>query len=310
MTKRLLLAARLLALCPQPPHFRASKGLRAELSSSRPETRTVVGRTPETKVLTPMAPGSARFAVPGFVTSIAPLISERKLSAQLKARLSYAMMKVQNGWESKSIDEIEKLQTSPRVPSFCSPNRARPSSDAGISSTPLRSPGLAGRLSGTAAERAGQAAQIIRDRVNLAPPCSAGFDYARSSTAPALAPAADIRPSVHRRSDSRNRQQQAPKGSAPSTPKFVLSLLRSPSSTSAAEQDAVDTLLFLSSPNNTQHSHHHSVASSADPSPLRSAFPRSVPAFPQSPRVGLINQRIPSDNPQAKPEHSTVGRIP
>lgn len=32
-----------------------------------------------------------------------------KLSAQLKARLSYAMIKVQNGWEHKTLNEVERL---------------------------------------------------------------------------------------------------------------------------------------------------------------------------------------------------------
>lgn len=32
-----------------------------------------------------------------------------QLSAQLRARLSYAMIKVQNGWEQKPIHEVEHL---------------------------------------------------------------------------------------------------------------------------------------------------------------------------------------------------------
>lgn len=31
-----------------------------------------------------------------------------QLSAQLKTRLSYAMVKVQNGWEKQSLDELEE----------------------------------------------------------------------------------------------------------------------------------------------------------------------------------------------------------
>lgn len=38
-----------------------------------------------------------------------------QLSADLKTRLSYAMMKVQNGWEQKSIDELETVASSQRT---------------------------------------------------------------------------------------------------------------------------------------------------------------------------------------------------
>jgi hypothetical protein len=34
-----------------------------------------------------------------------------QLSAQLKTRLSYAMVKVQNGWEKQSLDELEEVQS-------------------------------------------------------------------------------------------------------------------------------------------------------------------------------------------------------
>lgn len=35
----------------------------------------------------------------------------RQLSAQLKTRLSYAMIKVQNGWEKQSLDELEEVHS-------------------------------------------------------------------------------------------------------------------------------------------------------------------------------------------------------
>lgn len=43
---------------------------------------------------------------------IGPIANCRlQLSAQLKTRLSYAMVKVQNGWEKRSIEELEEVQS-------------------------------------------------------------------------------------------------------------------------------------------------------------------------------------------------------
>jgi hypothetical protein len=52
----------------------------------------------------------------GEVRSIAShpiyrLLTPTQLSAQLKTRLSYAMVKVQNGWEKQSLDELEESQS-------------------------------------------------------------------------------------------------------------------------------------------------------------------------------------------------------
>lgn len=39
------------------------------------------------------------------------LLTHPQLSAQLKTRLSYAMVKVQNGWEKQSLEELEEVQS-------------------------------------------------------------------------------------------------------------------------------------------------------------------------------------------------------
>lgn len=38
-------------------------------------------------------------------------LTRRQLSAQLKTRLSYAMVKVQNGWEKQSLEELEEVHS-------------------------------------------------------------------------------------------------------------------------------------------------------------------------------------------------------
>lgn len=39
------------------------------------------------------------------------VLTHMQLSAQLKTRLSYAMVKVQNGWEKQSLDELEEVHS-------------------------------------------------------------------------------------------------------------------------------------------------------------------------------------------------------
>jgi hypothetical protein len=77
-----------------------------------------------------------------------------QLSAQLKTRLSYAMVKVQNGWEKQSLEELEENQSqrgSPNSPAgkndrmnFDSPNvlnyQRRPSAISDNSDQMIMSP--------------------------------------------------------------------------------------------------------------------------------------------------------------------------
>ena len=99
-------------------------------------------------------------------------------------------------------------------------------------------------------------------------------------SAPALAPAADIVSRRNRRSNSTHappmlskthRKHYSDLGGMPTTPTTCprAGILRMPSQ--QAEKDAVDTLLFMSSPNNSSRLAHTSA--DAQPSPLRSEFP-------------------------------------
>jgi len=103
-----------------------------------------------------------------------------------------------------------------------------------------------------------------------------------------LAPAADIGPRRKRRSStshhpppllsSSNRKHYSDLGAlagAPRTPTIIprAGILRMPSQ--QAEKDAVDTLLFMSSPNNSGRLPHNNMEA-PHPSPLRSEMPRRV----------------------------------
>ncbi|KAF2502322.1 hypothetical protein BU16DRAFT_4863 [Lophium mytilinum] len=212
-----------------------------------------------------------------------------ELSAQLKTRLSYAMVKVQNGWEKHTIDELEELPSqrgspiglpgrrsldSPRFPE----RRRRPSgvsetSDQYMASPSQASPnGIPRSLNGTppSSWRLGPSQPLPQARLM--------YTGGNASHAPALAPAADIVSRRNRRSNSTNvppmlstqRKYYSDVG-APSTPTTIprAGILRMPSQ--QAEKDAVDTLLFMSSPNNSNRLAHTSA--DTQPSPLRSEFP-------------------------------------
>ena len=82
------------------------------------------------------------------------MLMPMQLSAQLKTRLSYAMVKVQNGWEKQSLEELEESQSQRGSPNsapgrgdslaFDSPadmdRRRRPSGVSDISDQMIMSP--------------------------------------------------------------------------------------------------------------------------------------------------------------------------
>lgn len=201
-----------------------------------------------------------------------------ELSSELRTRLSYAMVKVNNGWQSNTIDEVESL--------------------ASLTGSPASSTStLHGRLNVAASPRATMIA-MQRQSNNSAPnPIGADFDlFSRTESASrtyesfwrehpttgpsnrqnavsppipkaSLAPPADIRPSTS------SRRSHAPKFSKPpsipthnsnptsiSTPRTpTQSDMRdkrvhtTPSQKTIQEQDAIETLLFMSSPGNSGH---------------------------------------------------------
>ena len=57
-----------------------------------------------------LGPELERSVVPGR-ESVCTVLMYTQLSAQLKTRLSYAMVKVQNGWEKQSLEELEEVHS-------------------------------------------------------------------------------------------------------------------------------------------------------------------------------------------------------
>ncbi|KAF2435479.1 hypothetical protein EJ08DRAFT_339765 [Tothia fuscella] len=205
-----------------------------------------------------------------------------EISAQLKARLSYAMVKVQNGWEKHSIDELETLPSNlsaPATPITQSPYHARRlSAYSDASDRYIQSPG--GQMSPPSqfSARFQPQAQHAYSPSNWQSAIPAVHP---NSNGPSLAPAAPISSS---RPNRRSMSARVPPNlntahlsyqayGHPTTPTSAPArpgILRMPSG--QAEKEALETLMFMSSPNNSGNAR----TSTAHPSPLRSEFPPSA----------------------------------
>lgn len=256
-----------------------------------------------------------------------------ELSNQLRTRLSYAMVKVQNGWQAHSFDELESLsqQTSPISAvsemrrSFESPqsnvtdvqiDRAVFTNSSERSTAILDSSQSTPHICSGASTFDYSSSQIVDPahptRTSMVGPTYESFWKEHSASnvlkhaqtrspppgGPSLAPPVDILPRSRRRSnslrtqppsiDTRSHSHYNGRGNRATASNLVTELttppkksspLRTPSQKAAMEQDAVETLLFMSSPGN---SGHQSQARSLR-TPLRSNF------VPLEKRVGFAN---------------------
>lgn len=239
-----------------------------------------------------------------------------ELSAQLKTRLSYAMVKVQNGWEKQSLDELEEVHSQRGSPNsapgrsdrlaFDSPSaferRRRPSGVSDNSDQMLMSPASdpSGAYTGSL---------LLNWRSANKPAIDAAaslISVTGSQHGGGLAPAADIQVGRRRRSSASHppppllgagqRKHASDLGVGPRTPATPRAgILRMPSQ--QAEKDAVDTLLFMSSPNNSQRFPHNSQTA---PSPLRAEAPQRRVMFDAYPPQ---ERRIVYQPPMPPPQH-------
>jgi hypothetical protein len=188
------------------------------------------------------------------------------------------MVKVQHGWEHHSLDQLERATSQPSTPMIPSTpvtetsGRRRESVYSETSERFFNSPTM-------------QSSPQPFPRA-FVPQISAGhgFQYYPTPTSmatngPSLAPAAPISPArPGRRSMSSrvppnlitNRMPLTTSGqpTTPTSNPVRHGILRMPSQ--QAEKDALETLMFMSSPNNSSNLKH---AASAASSPLRSEFP-------------------------------------
>ncbi|KAE9970887.1 hypothetical protein EG328_005986 [Venturia inaequalis] len=203
-----------------------------------------------------------------------------EISAQLKARLQYAMVKVQHGWETSTLDQLERRDFSqastpliPSTPVAVNSNRRRESVYSDTSERFFNSPNT--QTSPQPFPRAFEYHQSSAGH---------GFQYystpaSMSTNGPSLAPAAPIAPARPGRRSISSRvppnlitnRMPHPTSGQPTTPTSNPArqgILRMPSQ--QAEKDALEAMMFMSSPNNSSNLKH--VASAAS-SPLRTEFP-------------------------------------
>lgn len=202
-----------------------------------------------------------------------------QLSQQLRTRLSYAMVKVKNGWESHTFKEIEGL-TSP----LRSPNAPLSPSSPG-SRLPIQAPPRSPEPKRAAYSRPGQGDDITYAENITAARGSNHFDVkaqrhlrhnprmVNGSEQHDLAPPADV--------TSAARRQKPHLAHSPYTrSQATAPEQRTPTQNAAMEADAVETLLFMASPGN---SGHHPSSSAVRSSPAWTSGQTSSQNSPNRP---------------------------
>lgn len=227
------------------------------------------------------------------VSAISTASTIGDLSHDLKTRLSYAMIKVNNGWQHRSLNEVETLASQGVSPtsSTSTPGHRRNGSSA--------SPQMGARPMVHFAD-----GQVPRRKSNSPP---------RFGHQQGLAPPASIRPSVgmaptgsHPRRNSNTRYtptllSQSRSAGGPRTPAQLSALQTNHLRPGAQgqlpqpnnrEQDAIETLLFMSSPNNSANLK-HSFSPAGSPGPSSQPIPKSTARqpLPTGPRKALPGQK-------------------
>jgi len=243
-----------------------------------------------------------------------------QVSSDLKTRLSYAMLKVNHGWEANSIEEVESMasQASPTSSSSTIPRRLESSASPALS-------------------------QSVPKPNNATPPASqlqsphdavwgdgrrhdAPTDALATSAHAALGPPAPIQPSsTLLQANGRNaRTNYTPtllsqaRSASPRTPG------QSYPPQSSRDQDAIEALMFMSSPGNSANLKHafspaaSPQSSSLKPSGARHALPTSQPrkslptgrpvpkrvGFEKSPASGFRGDEMDLDSPHVGSPHA------
>ncbi|KAM0200756.1 hypothetical protein ACHAPI_002421 [Fusarium lateritium] len=241
-----------------------------------------------------------------------------ELSNELRTRLSYAMIKVNKGWQSNSLEEVENMASQAASPvSSTSTVHQRQGSSASPRMAMSKPPSSSAPL---------PQASSTQPRKSNTPPSS-------SWNKPTLAPPAPIRPSVllpgshahprrnsnpHRTpnmlSQSHSASPQTPGHSSlhhgPRSRTMADPILMSPHQ-NVREQDAIETLLFMSSPGNSANLK-HAFPPTGSPGPnlgMNGSQPprHALPSGPRKPlpsaqRQAYSGRRPPHDkSPMAPP---------
>ncbi|EHY58378.1 hypothetical protein ABEF92_007190 [Exophiala dermatitidis] len=210
-----------------------------------------------------------------------------EISQQLRTKLKYAMLKVQNGWQSRSLDEVESLASqSPRstVSGFQQYNNSNDPQSTLLSPKTAMARKLYRNHSETSESDSSD--NTTAEARGLTSPAGRSYD-APAAGRRALAPPVDIVPG--RGSGAGSRRRPTPNGSynhgnGTMRPPRPINSQRTPSQNAAMEADAVETLLFMASPNNSGYNPHASASQeSSSASSLRPAEGPPPPSQSQPP---------------------------
>lgn len=241
-----------------------------------------------------------------------------KLAADLKTKLTYAMLKVNNGWQRNNIDQIEQFASQKASPTsatfpesiyrraYASPRSAAPSIIRGVSSGSSDSDSYLGSPNtGTFTPAHGSIvhfgaktsspqtkswstrpfSQNAHGKAAASGVMAAHSNLAAATSNPILAPPADISPPSRNRRTEMSRKplspaqiKHLPNLMGPRTPvqNPRATLIRTPTEQARAEKDALDTLMFMSSPGNSANYGHTRHGSRGQSSPFGTKVGKAV----------------------------------
>lgn len=304
-----------LAAAQEPLGGRSSVRPNISIVPTAGHKRTADGHVKPPSPDGPQVRGHSRNTSAVSSVSSAPSSKMGELSSELRTRLSYAMLKVNNGWQSNTIEEVESLASQAGSPtSSTSTLHGRrnlvTSPRAAIANLQAHTSGLSQANQTHTGDfdlypRNDQPSRTYesfwRDHSTTSYPTQRLSTHAPRVSPPlskALAPPADIRPTPSsRRSDTPKFSKPPPipghgsnspyHASTPRTPHRAdvrdNTVIQTPTQKTIQEQDAIETLLFMSSPGNSGNMGHTFPPrnqGSPQQSPLRTEFnvpPRSAP---------------------------------
>lgn len=267
---------------------RTADGQLKQAHSNSPPSPHVRGHSRTTSGVSNASATSSRIGEVRYTFySLLHVTNIAQISSELKARLSYAMVKVNNGWQSNSIDEVESMASQAGSPtSSTSTLHGRrnliTSPRAAIANIQGQTSSMSSS-SGTSApsgdfdlySRSDQPSRTYesfwRDHSTNLP--SQRYTSHTSPPTPfskSLAPPADIRPASRRSGTPKfsrpptipgqgsNSSIHSPNPKTPNRgPHRETPTIQTPLQKTIQEQDAIETLMFMSSPGNSGNMKHN-----------------------------------------------------
>jgi hypothetical protein len=223
-----------------------------------------------------------------------------QLSSELRTRLSYAMVKVNNGWQSNTIEEVESLASQTGSPTsststlqgrrnFAASPRAAMIAIQGQTRSPKPQAIVGDFDLFSRSEPSSRTYESFWRDHSTSAPSHRPYVTSPPTTKGSLGPPADIRPTTSpRRSHTPkfSKPPAIPSHSSDPTPRTPTQTnlrekrIQTPSQKTIQEQDAIETLLFMSSPGNSGNMGHGPFGAprplpqlgSPQRSPLRAEF--------------------------------------